>query len=491
MELHDLTLTQARDSIADRRLSAAELTGALLDRMAKIDPSLGCFISLLEEDARARAAEIDRAHGAGRYVGPLAGVPIALKDNICLDRGQTTCASRMLEHYESPYSATCAERLEHAGAIVVGKTNLDEFAMGSSTEHSALQRTRNPWDPERAPGGTSGGSAAAVAARFVPAALGSDTGGSVRQPAALCGVVGLKPTYGTVSRFGLVAHASSLDQIGPLTRSVRDAALIMEVIGGRDPRDATCADRDAPALLGSLDDPIEGVTLGVPAEARSDRNHPDVARCFEESIARFKDAGAKIVETRLPHLKHGIAAYYLISTAEASSNLARFDGVRYGRRAEGRAGDDLIALYERSRAEGLGEEVQRRIMLGTYALSSGYYDAYYLTALRVRRKIKEDFDYLFSRGVDALLLPTTTGPAFRFGEKSSDPLAMYLEDLYTVTANLAGVPAISIPMGFAREGERSLPLGLQIIGRAYGEAALLRIARVHEERMPEVGPPAG
>ncbi len=507
VNLHDLSLTEARDAIADRRLGAEEYCRAMLERIAGLDAGLGCFLGVFAERATARAREVDRRHGLGEYVGPLAGVAVALKDNICLDFGRTTCASRILEKYESPFSATAAARLEAAGAIILGKTNLDEFAMGSSTEHSAFKTTRNPWDPSRIPGGTSGGSAAAVAARMVPAALGSDTGGSIRQPAALCGVVGLKPTYGVVSRWGLVAHASSLDQIGPITRSVRDAALMLEVIGGRDPLDSTCADRDAPAVLAGIDEPIEGLRLGVPREARSAENHPAVAAAFERAVGAFRAMGAEIVEVELPHLKYGIAAYYLISTAEASSNLARFDGVRYGRRAELSKEDDLLALYEKSRGQGLGEEVQRRIMLGTYALSAGYYDAYYLTALKARRRIREDFDRVFGESgapatadcvrhggsstrrlaslavapVDLILMPTTVGPAFRFGERTVDPLAMYLEDVYTVTANLAGVPAVSVPMGFAEEGGRRLPVGLQIIGPMFGEERLLRAARMFEQ----------
>lgn len=501
MSLHELSLTEARDAIASRTLGAEEYCRALLDRVESLDPALGCFLSVFGEAAAARAREADRRHGAGEYLGPLAGVPLALKDNICLDRGRTTAGSRFLERYESPFSATAAARLEAAGAVIIGKTNLDEFAMGSSTERSAFKVTRNPWDPSRIPGGTSGGSAAAVAARMVPGALGSDTGGSIRQPAALCGVVGLKPTYGVVSRWGLIAHASSLDQIGPITRTVRDAALMLEVIGGRDPLDSTCADRDAPPLLASIDDPVEGLRLGVPREVRSPSNHPAVASAFERAVETYRGMGAEVIDVDLPHLKYGIAAYYLISTAEASSNLARFDGVRYGRRAALDPEDDLPALYEKSRGEGFGEEVQRRIMLGTYALSAGYYDAYYLTAMKARRRIREDFDRILTphhpgRGqgggthspsdppCHALLMPATAGPAFRIGEKMNDPLAMYLEDIYTVTINLAGLPAVSVPMGAANEGGRDLPLGLQIIGPMHGEEVILRAARMFEQRAP-------
>lgn len=474
---------QARDSIADRRLGALEYCRALLDRTAALDPGLGCYLELLADRAIERAHEIDRRMGMGEYLGPLAGLPIAIKDNICNDFGRTTCGSRMLASYRSPFAATVVQRLERAGAIITGKTNLDEFAMGSSSENSALGVTRNPWDTSRVPGGSSGGSAAAVAARLAPAALGSDTGGSVRQPAAFCGVVGLKPTYGRVSRWGLVAYASSLDQIGPITRSVSDAALLMEAIAGRDPLDSTCADRDAPALLASVDEPIPGLRIGVPRECRSPQNHPAVASAFDRAAATFRDMGATVVDVELPHLKYGIAAYYIIATAEASSNLARFDGVRYGHRATLAQGEDLFDLYARSRAEGLGAEVQRRIMLGTYALSSGYYDAYYLTALKARRLIQRDFVNLFSgpAACDVLLMPTAPTPAFKLGEKTSDPLTMYLEDVYTVTANLAGVPAISLPAGFAEVGGRNLPVGVQLLGPMFAEDRLLRAARMFEQ----------
>jgi aspartyl-tRNA(Asn)/glutamyl-tRNA(Gln) amidotransferase subunit A len=483
VNLHDLTLVQARDTIADRRLGAHEYCRALLDRTAALDLALGCYLEMFAERALDRAREIDSRQGMGEYLGPLAGIPIAIKDNICTDFGRTTCGSRMLADYRSPFAATAVGRLERAGAVITGKTNLDEFAMGSSSENSALSITRNPWDTSRVPGGSSGGSAAAVAARLVPAALGSDTGGSVRQPAAFCGVVGLKPTYGRVSRWGLVAYASSLDQIGPITRSVADAALLMETIAGRDPLDSTCADRDAPSLLASLDEPITGLRIGVPRECRSPQNHPAVAQALDRAAAAFRDVGATVVDVDLPHLKYGIAAYYIIATAEASSNLARFDGVRYGHRAALAPGEELFDLYARSRAEGLGIEVQRRIMLGTYALSSGYYDAYYLTALKARRLIQRDFVNLFSGPApcDALLMPTAPTPAFKIGEKSSDPLTMYLEDVYTVTANLAGVPAISLPAGFAEVDGKRLPVGVQLLGPMFAEDRLLRAARMYEQ----------
>ncbi len=481
-----LSLIDLRDAIAHGRVTSEEATRAALDRLALLEPRLHAFTQVFKDHALARARDLDariRPGGAAR-VGPLAGVPIALKDNICLNHGRTTCCSRILENYESPFTATAAQRLLDAGAVVLGKTNLDEFAMGSSTEHSCFGPTRNPWDTDRAPGGSSGGSAAAVAARITPLALGSDTGGSIRQPAALCGVVGVKPTYGRVSRYGLVAFASSLDQIGPFARTVADAALALNIISGFDDLDSTCARIDSPDYLARLEEPVHGLRLAVPRQARSQRNHPAGAASFDDSIARYRSLGADIVEIDLPSLEYGIAAYYIVAPAEASSNLARYDGVRYGRRAKIRPDEDLITLYSRSRAEGFGAEVQRRIMLGTYALSSGYYDAYYNTALKARRVIKADFDRAFDAkagpGAHAILMPSTPAPAFRIGEKTSDPLAMYLEDFYTVTANLAGVPAMSIPAGFADVGGRRLPLGVQLFCPAFAEEKMLRIARMHE-----------
>ena len=492
-----MTMLDLARAVASRGVSASEAARTALARLAAVDRGLGAFLQTFESRAMARAATIDKRLASGESaasIGPLAGVPVAIKDNICTDFGRTTCGSRFLEQYESPFSATVVRRLEDAGAVVIGKTNLDEFAMGSSCENSAFHPTRNPWDRTRVPGGSSGGSAAAVAARIVPMALGSDTGGSIRQPAALTNLVGLKPTYGRVSRFGLVAFASSLDQIGPFTRTVADAALSLTVIAGHDPHDSTSAETPPAAVGGEgdflrdLDRPVAGLRLGVPTQARSPQNHPAVARALESAIAVYRGLGAEIIDIDLPHLSYGIAAYYIVAPAEASSNLARFDGVRYGRRATLKPGEDLLALYCRSRAEGFGPEVQRRIMLGTHVLSSGYYDAFYLTALKARRLIKRDFDNVFSAekgmpGVHAVLMPTTAGPAFRIGEKANDPLALYLEDIYTVTANLAGTPAVSIPAGFAeRAGDdgRDLPLGVQLLGPVFDESRLLRIARMHE-----------
>jgi aspartyl-tRNA(Asn)/glutamyl-tRNA(Gln) amidotransferase subunit A len=488
------TLIHVRDEIAGKRRSAIEAVRASLVSIEKQNGSLFALNQVFADAALRRAADIDRRLASHEHFGPmggLAGVPIALKDNICLspdDAGdpdaRTTAGSRILEDYRSPFTATAARKLIDAGAVIVGKANLDEFAMGSSCEYSAFGPTRNPFDLERSPGGSSGGSAAAVASGMTLGALGSDTGGSIRQPAGWCNLVGLKPTYGRVSRYGLIAYASSLDQIGPLTRTVADAALLGSIICGSDPHDATCLDRPAPDWLTHLDRPIDKLVLGVPKQARLSGNHPAVAAALESTIRTFASLGAVVVETDLPHADYGIAAYYIIATAEASSNLARLDGVRYGRRAALKPGDDLMALYCRSRAEGFGAEAQRRIMLGTHVLSSGYYDAYYTTALKVRRLIKQDFDDIFNgraintppTGCHAVLMPSSPGPAIRLGEKSSDPMSLYLEDVYTVGVNLAGLPGLTFPAGMAGH----LPVGMQLIGPALGEETILRIARMFE-----------
>lgn len=467
---------------------APELVRTAIDRVRSINPKLNAFVEVFDS----RSVIDAQACATSGKPGPLAGVPVALKDNLCLSWGKTTCASNMLRKYESPYTASAVQKLIDAGAIIVGKTNLDEFAMGSSTEHSCFGPTFNPWDTSRVPGGSSGGSAAAVAAGIVPIALGSDTGGSVRQPASHCGIVGVKPTYGRISRYGLVAYASSLDQIGTLTRTVEDAALTLNVICGHDPLDSTSSREAVPDLLGALETPIENLRLAVPRQARSEANHPEVARVFEETVATYKQLGATIVEVDLPLLDHGIAAYYIVAPAEASSNLARFDGIRYGHRAKLDKGDGLFDLYCKSRSEGFGPEVQRRIMLGTHVLSSGYYDAYYNTALKVRRKIKQDFDRIFA-DCHAVLMPASPSPAWKVGEKTSDPLAMYLEDVYTVTINLAGLPAMSIPAGFAAVSGTQLPVGVQLVSPAFDEARMLRIARMFEratdwnQRQPPIG----
>ena len=470
----ETTLTELRSAIASKRVSATQAVRAYLDRTGQFNEQLNAFNQILEERALRRAGEVD----AGRITGPLAGVPVAIKDNMCTTYGRTTCSSRILENFASPYMATAVQKLEDAGAVVLGKTNLDEFAMGSSTENSAFGPTRNPWNTDCVPGGSSGGSAVAVAADMAAGALGSDTGGSIRQPAALSGVVGMKPTYGRVSRYGLVAFASSLDQIGPLGHTVADVAALLQALSGPDPLDSTCADMPVEDYCSKLDEPVEGLRIGLARQYISDTNHPAVARATDEAVELFRDLGAEVREVDLPHTEYGIPTYYIVATAEASSNLARYDGVHYGHRSSHVEG--LIDLYSRSRAEGFGDEVKRRVMLGTYALSSGYYDAYYLRALKVRRLIKCEFDAAFET-CDVILCPTTTAPAFLIGEKTDDLLAMYLNDVYTVNANLAGIPGISLPAGLA-EGDRRLPVGIQLLGRVFDETRLLRIARMYEAR---------
>ncbi len=462
----------ARDLIAGDR-SAADVCDAYLARVQAAEPQIGAFNLVAAEAARTRAAALDAARAAGTAPGPLHGVPVAIKDNLCTAGIPTSASSPILRGFVPPYTATAVARLEAAGAIVLGKTNLDEFAMGSSTENSALGVTRNPWDPERAPGGSSGGSAAAVAAGMAPAALGSDTGGSVRQPAAFCGLVGLKPTYGRVSRYGLLAFASSLDQVGPLTRTAEDAALVLQAMAGHDAQDATASTEPVPDYLAGLAGGVRGLRIGVPRALVDDRGvDADVRQAFAEALDVWRARGAAVVDIELPHAAHAIPVYYLIATAEASSNLARYDGVRYGHRAALGAGDGLQAMYDRSRDEGFGAEVKRRIMLGTYVLSAGYYDAYYLKAQQVRTLLRRDYEQAFA-SCDVVATPTTPTPAFRLGEKTSDPLQMYLNDVFTVSANLTGLPAISLPCGFSRE---SLPIGAQLTGRMFDEATLLGAA---------------
>jgi aspartyl-tRNA(Asn)/glutamyl-tRNA(Gln) amidotransferase subunit A len=473
MDLTKTTLIELRDAIAARKTSAKEATQTYLDRIAKHDGGINAYHETYADRALQRAADVD----AGKITGPLAGVPIALKDNMCTSYGKTTCSSKILANFEAPYTGTAVQRLEDAGAIILGKTNLDEFAMGSSTENSANGPTRNPWDTQRVPGGSSGGAAAAMAADFCAGSLGSDTGGSIRQPAALCGVVGLKPTYGRISRWGLIAFASSLDQIGPFTHTVADAALLLDIMSGQDDRDATCAQMPATRTLPELEKPVEGLKIGIAKQYMTDQNDPAVAAAVNTAVAVYRALGAEVVEVDLPHTEYGIPTYYIVATAEASSNLARYDGIRYGHRAANP--DDLLDVYARSRAEGFGPEVKRRIMLGTYALSSGYYDAYYLRALKVRRLIKNDLDAAFAK-VDAIVCPTVTHPAFRFGAKSDNPLAMYLNDIYTVNANLAGTPGISLPAGTTLVDGKQLPLAIQLLGNTFEEAKLLRIARMYE-----------
>jgi aspartyl-tRNA(Asn)/glutamyl-tRNA(Gln) amidotransferase subunit A len=461
-------------SFAARKLSAAEVIEACLERIEQVDGDLGAFLSIDAEGARARARELDSRRDRGEGLGRLAAVPIAVKDNLSVAGRPLTCGSRILAGYVAPFTATAVERCLDEGAIVVGKTNLDEFAMGSSCENSALARTRNPWDLTRVPGGSSGGSAAAVAAGCVPLALGSDTGGSVRQPAAFCGVVGFKPTWGRVSRNGLVAFASSLDQVGPISRSVRDAALVFEVVAGADERDATTSGLPVPDCIASIEEGIEGLRIGVLRQVTGERLDPALAEVWRRALDRLEGLGARIVEVSVPNVEAAIAAYYVVANSEASANLARFDGVRYGLRADGST--TLAGMYAASRAAGFGSEVKRRIMLGTHALSSGYHDAYYARARGVVAGLRRQFAAAFE-ACDLVALPTAPTGAFRLGEKVDDPLAMYLSDIFTTPANLAGLPAIAVPAGFDAEG---LPLSLQLVGRPFDEPRLLRAARAHE-----------
>lgn len=463
-------------AIRSGETTASRVVGEYLSRIAAHDESLGAFLSVDSEGALRAAEAVDAQIAAGEAVGVLAGVPIALKDNLCLRDQPTTCASKMLVDYRPPYTAHAVERLQKAGAIIIGKTNLDEFAMGSSTENSARQMTRNPWNLQHVPGGSSGGSAAAVAAGFTPLALGSDTGGSIRQPASFCGVVGMKPSYGMVSRRGLIAFGSSLDQIGPLARTVEDAALLLSVIATPDSRDATCLDGDSrpPDILAALDQNLDGLTVGLPREYFStDGLSPAVKDAVQAAVGVMESAGAKTTEISLPMLAYAIPTYYIICTAEASSNLGRYDGVHYGARENA---DDLLDLFCRSREVGFGDEVKRRIMLGTYVLSAGYYDAYYLRALKVRTKIAADFAAAFAE-VDVIAAPVTPNTAFRIGENSDDPLAMYLSDIYSVSANLAAIPAISLPCGFDKTG---LPIGLQLMGPRLRDDLVIRAAAGYE-----------
>ena len=472
-ELHWLGAAEAAAAVKAREVSAEEMVRAHLDRIASLDGTLGAFLDVTAERALQRARRVDGLL-SNSDPGPLAGVPLAVKDVLDIEGVPTTCGSRLLEGYRPPFTATAVARLETAGAIVLGKTNLDEFAMGSSTENSAYRLTRNPWSTERVPGGSSGGSAAAVSAGLATIALGTDTGGSIRQPAAFCGVVGLKPTYGRVSRYGLVAFASSLDQAGPITRSVADAALVASALFGADARDATSAPVDVPDFTAGLEGGIEGLRVGVPWSFLESGLDDAVRTSFQNALRVMEEGGVQVVDVSLPHLQHAIATYYLVATAEASSNLARFDGVRYGRRVE--AGD-LQHMYGETRDRGFGPEVKRRIILGTFALSSGYYDAYYLRAQQVRTLIRRDFEQAFA-ACDVVATPTTPTPAFRIGEKTADPLQMYLADIFTVPASLAGLPALSVPMDPAN----GLPAGLQLQGRLFEEATLLRMGHAYQQR---------
>jgi aspartyl-tRNA(Asn)/glutamyl-tRNA(Gln) amidotransferase subunit A len=473
-------------------LSRGDVTSEALTRefqaaIRQREPHVKAFLHLDEETALERARANDAKRRRGEPLGALAGLPVAVKDVLCVRGRPTTCGSKILQNFVPPYDAHVVTRLQQADAVLLGKTNMDEFAMGSSTENSAYQVTRNPWDLERIPGGSSGGSAAAVAACEAPLALGSDTGGSVRQPASLCGVVGLKPTYGRVSRFGLVAYASSLDQVGPLGHEVADAALLLEVVAGHDARDSTSVDQPVPPYRQTLDQPLPSLTIGVPREYFGAGLDAEVEQAVRAALQVYERQGATVKEISLPHTPYAVATYYLVATAEASSNLARYDGVHYGHRSASHT--DLIHMYSRTRGEGFGAEVKRRIMLGTYALSSGYKDAYYVKALKVRRLIKDDFDRAFA-ACDVVMGPTSPTAAFKVGERTADPLAMYLMDIYTISANLAGIPGVSVPCGFTKGG---LPIGLQILAAPFAEEKLLRVARMHEcatdwhLRRPRVG----
>jgi aspartyl-tRNA(Asn)/glutamyl-tRNA(Gln) amidotransferase subunit A len=470
----DRTAAESLAALARGDVTSEALTGAYLQTIRQRDPRVRAFLHVQEEQALEQARAVDAKLRRGEPLGLLGGLPVAVKDVLCTAGQPTTCGSKMLQKFMPPYDAHVITRLRQADAVLLGKTNCDEFAMGSSTENSAYQPTRNPWDLERIPGGSSGGSAAAVAAGEAPLALGTDTGGSIRQPASLCGVVGVKPTYGRVSRFGLVAFASSLDQIGPFGRTVADAALLLEAVAGHDPRDSTSVAQPVPPYSRTVEEPVRPLTIGVPGEYFGAGLDAEVEQAVREALRVYEQLGATLKEVSLPHTPYAVATYYLVATAEASSNLARYDGVHYGHRAAQFA--NLIDMYCRSRGEGFGPEVKRRIMLGTYALSSGYKDAYYLKALQVRRLIKDDFDQAFAR-CDVVAGPTAPTAAFKLGEKTADPLAMYLSDIYTISANLAGITGLSVPCGFTRA---ALPIGLQLLAAPFAEEKLLRVARMYE-----------
>ena len=473
MELFQYTVGQLHEKLVKKEVSAVELTQSVLSRIDAVEKDVQAYISQNPQAALAQAQAVDEKIGRGEEISVLAGIPGAIKDNICTKGTRTTCASKMLANFVPPYNATVMEELTEQDVVVLGKTNMDEFAMGSSTENSGFFATKNPWDLDRVPGGSSGGSAAAVAAGEAIWALGSDTGGSIRQPASYCGVVGLKPTYGRVSRYGLIAYASSLDQIGPITRDVTDCAHVLNAISGHDDKDSTSAVSPAPDYTKSLVTDVKGLKIGLPKEYFVAGMDPEVEKAMYKAIDQLVALGAQYTEVSMPHTEYALSAYYMIAPAEASSNLARYDGVSFGHRAEGK---DIIEMYKNSRSEAFGAEVKRRIMLGTYALSSGYYDAYYLQALKVRTLVKQDFDKAFQQ-VDVLITPTVPTTAFKIGEKTNDPLAMYLEDVCTIPVNLAGVPAISIPCGISA----NMPVGMQIIGKPLAEETLLRVAYTFEQ----------
>ena len=468
MDLHKLTIHEAQDLLKNKEISSQELTQAVFDRIDHVEPSVDAYISVTKDIALAQAETADKAISENN-IQPLTGIPVAIKDLICTKGVKTTCASKILENFIPPYDATVMDKLNAAGAVMVGKVNMDEFAMGSSTENSGLKVTKNPWKLSHVPGGSSGGSAAAVAADMCLGSLGSDTGGSIRQPASHCGVVGLKPTYGRVSRFGLVAFASSLDQIGPLAKDVTDAAIMLQVISGYDPKDSTSIDKPVPDYRAALSGDVKGLRIGIPKEYHTSNGvSEDVLSAVQNAMNLYKDAGAELVDISLPHSQYAVAAYYLIAPAEACSNLARYDGVKYGLRDKNAA--SLIDMYRNTRSKGFGPEVQRRILLGTYALSAGYYDAYYKKASQIRTLIKNDFMQAFD-ACDIILSPVTPTPAFKIGENTDDPLTMYLSDIFTLSANLAGIPGLSVPCGFSGDG---LPIGLQLMGNYFAEPTILK-----------------
>ena len=475
MDITKLTLLELSGELKKGELSSREATGAYLERIGSVDKEVRAYLTLTEAEALKQAGEADKRLKSGKDLTPLTGVPIALKDIFCTRGVKTTCASKILEGFIPPYDSTVVARLKDAGAVILGKLNMDEFAMGSSTENSGFFTTLNPWDLTRVPGGSSGGSAAAVSASLCSASLGTDTGGSIRQPASFCGVVGMKPTYGRVSRYGMVAFASSLDQAGPITRIVADSAVILNIIAGHDERDSTSIDTPVPDYLAALDKGAKGLTIGIPREYFIEGLDKEVRAAAQKAIDTMRDIGCEVKEVSLPHTEYAVAAYYLIATAEASSNLARFDGVKYGLRVD--KGEGLLRMYKDTRALGFGDEVKRRIMLGTYSLSAGYYDAYYRKASQMRTLIRRDFEEAF-KGCDLILTPTTATGAFSLGERTQDPLTMYLSDIFTISCNLAGIPGISLPCGFTTTG---LPIGLQLLGPYLGEETVLRGAHAFEQ----------
>ena len=475
MDLYSLTLTEVANKIRNKEVTIKEVLDDIYSRIDDVEPKVEAYITLTRDMAYERAEKLQQRLDNGEDIGVLGGVPIAIKDNICTNGVKTTCASKMLENFTPIYDATVIKKLEEAGAIIIGKTNMDEFAMGSSTETTYFKRTKNPWDLTRVPGGSSGGSAAAVSSQMAYASLGSDTGGSIRQPASYCSVVGLKPTYGLISRFGLIAFASSLDQIGPFARTVEDATLMLNVIAGHDKLDTTSADIEKQNYMEALVNDVKGKVIGIPTDFITEGINEDVKKAYDNAIETLKNAGAEIKEIKLEYAKYSLATYYIIATAEASSNLGRYDGIRYGYRAKDF--DDLDDLYRKSRTEGFGPEVKRRIMLGTYVLSSGYYDAYYKRAQKVRTLIIENFKKAFE-SCDVIMIPTAPNTSFKFGAHNASPLEMYLEDIYTVPVNMAGLPGVSIPGGFDKDG---MPIGIQFIGKAFDEKNLLQVAYTFEQ----------